>query len=240
MPMHDWTRVDAGIYHDFHHEWISEIKRYLNRGLLPKDHYAMAEQIAGGFGPDVLTLQERSPKPDRSGGTATLTRPSAKHFAERAISDKARRLSRTVIRHVSDDRVVAVIEIVSPGNKSSATGMRAFTAKACELLNSGVHLILLDPFPPGPRDPNGIHGEVWQELSGEIFRLPADSPLTLVSYESGDYQRAYIETLAVGQVLPELPLYLAPDFYVTLQLEATYQSAWEMVPARWQEVIAPA
>jgi hypothetical protein len=22
MPMHDWTRVDAGIYHDFHHEWI--------------------------------------------------------------------------------------------------------------------------------------------------------------------------------------------------------------------------
>ncbi len=32
MPMHDWTRVDAGIYHDFHHEWISEIKRALNRG----------------------------------------------------------------------------------------------------------------------------------------------------------------------------------------------------------------
>ena len=27
MPMHDWTRVDAGKYHDFHHEWISEIKR---------------------------------------------------------------------------------------------------------------------------------------------------------------------------------------------------------------------
>ena len=27
MPMHDWTRVDAGIYDDFHHEWISEIKR---------------------------------------------------------------------------------------------------------------------------------------------------------------------------------------------------------------------
>ena len=26
MPMHDWTRVDAGIYHDFHHESISEIK----------------------------------------------------------------------------------------------------------------------------------------------------------------------------------------------------------------------
>jgi hypothetical protein len=210
MPMHDWTQVDAGIYHHFHHEWISAISRFLNRGVLPKDHYAMAEQIAGGFGPYVLTLQERMPKPDRSGGTATLTRLSAKHFAERAISDKARRLSRVVIRHVSDDRVVAVIEIVSPGNKNSATAMRTFIAKSFELLNSGVHLVLLDPFPPGPRDPKGIHGEIWSELSGEVFQLPADSPLTLVAYESGDYQRAFIETLAVGKVLPELLLYLAP------------------------------
>lgn len=29
MPMHDWTRVDAGIYRAFHHEWISEISRTL-------------------------------------------------------------------------------------------------------------------------------------------------------------------------------------------------------------------
>src|SRR6267378_3876706 len=56
MPVHDWTRVEAGIFHHFHHEWISEIARALNRGLLPPDHYALAEQIAGGLGPDVLTL----------------------------------------------------------------------------------------------------------------------------------------------------------------------------------------
>ena len=63
MPMHDWTRVEAGIYHDFHHEWISEIKRALNRGLLPEDYYALAEQQAAGFGPDVLTLQSRGAEP---------------------------------------------------------------------------------------------------------------------------------------------------------------------------------
>ncbi len=28
MPVHDWTRVEAGIFHDFHHAWIEEIKRY--------------------------------------------------------------------------------------------------------------------------------------------------------------------------------------------------------------------
>jgi hypothetical protein len=57
MPVHDWTRVDAGIFHHFHHGWIEEIARALNRGLLPSDHYALAEQIAGGLGPDVLTLK---------------------------------------------------------------------------------------------------------------------------------------------------------------------------------------
>jgi hypothetical protein len=58
MPVHDWTRVDAGIFHHFHHDWITEITRALNRGVLPDPFYALAEQYAGGFGPDVLTLQD--------------------------------------------------------------------------------------------------------------------------------------------------------------------------------------
>ena len=57
MPIHDWTRVEAGIFHDFHHAWIEEVKRALNAGVLPDDYYALAEQHAAGFGPDVLTLQ---------------------------------------------------------------------------------------------------------------------------------------------------------------------------------------
>ena len=57
MPIHDWTRVEAGIFHHFHHDWITEIARALNHGILPADYYALAEQFAAGFGPDVLTLQ---------------------------------------------------------------------------------------------------------------------------------------------------------------------------------------
>jgi hypothetical protein len=49
MPIHDWTRVEAGIFHDFHHGWIEEIKRTLNAGLLPDDYYALAEQHASRF-----------------------------------------------------------------------------------------------------------------------------------------------------------------------------------------------
>lgn len=45
MPIHDWTRVKAGIFHDVHHEWISTIKHALNRGLLPAGHYAAWDAV---------------------------------------------------------------------------------------------------------------------------------------------------------------------------------------------------
>ena len=80
MPMHDWTRVAAGIYHDFHHEWISEIKRSLNRGVLPEGFYALAEQHAAGFGPDVLTLQDADPSFGSSSGGGVTTKPRPKRF----------------------------------------------------------------------------------------------------------------------------------------------------------------
>src|SRR6516165_2929582 len=57
VPIHDWTRVTAGTWHDFHLAWIAEIRNALNGGILPADYYAQAEQIAGPLGPDVLTLQ---------------------------------------------------------------------------------------------------------------------------------------------------------------------------------------
>ena len=31
MPVHDWSRVDAGIFHHFHHAWIEEINPFLER-----------------------------------------------------------------------------------------------------------------------------------------------------------------------------------------------------------------
>src|SRR5277367_5594404 len=77
MPMHDWTLVSDGTFHDFHYSWVLEIKRALKRGLLPKGYYVMAEQFGGDLGaPDVLTLQASESKPEPEvplAGTATLT-----------------------------------------------------------------------------------------------------------------------------------------------------------------------
>ena len=62
MPVHDWTRVEAGIFHDFHTVWIGHLRTALNEGLLPKGYYALVEQHAGHTITDVLTLHA-SPVP---------------------------------------------------------------------------------------------------------------------------------------------------------------------------------
>lgn len=241
MPMHNWKRVEAGIYHDFHHEWISQIKGALNRGLLPPDYYAMAEQQAAGFGPDVLTLQEVNAANRSAGGlaTATKSRPKSTHYAESPAEFHRRRKSSIVVRHVSGDHIVAIVEIVSPGNKNNAHAFRAFIDKACELMEHRVHLLLIDPFPPGKRDPNGIHAAIWSMIEDDPFQLTPERPLTFVAYECDLMTRAYIEPIAVGQTLPDMPLFLEPGAYVFVPLEATYCAAWERVPARWRRVIDP-
>src|SRR3712207_5540474 len=147
MPIHDWTRVDAGIFHDFHHSWIEEIKRALNRGLLPPDYYALAEQIAGGLGPDVLTLRRpvdgSPPVNNAGGGVALATAPPKVRFHFRAESDRyAAKAKAVVIRHRSNHQVIAMVEIVSPGNKSSRNALRAFVRKAEEALLAGIHLLI--------------------------------------------------------------------------------------------------
>ena len=181
MPIHDWTRVDAGIFHDFHHEWISTIKRALNVGLLPPDYYALAEQIAGGLHPDVLTLETPrpgSPPPEGNGaagaagrgegGIALATTPPKVRFtAEIEPELYARKRDRVVIRHRSGDDVVAIVEIVSPGNKSNRHALRSFVEKTVELLDAGIHMLVLDLFSPGPRDPQGIHAAIWSRYDDD-------------------------------------------------------------------------
>jgi hypothetical protein len=97
--------------------------------------------------------------------------------------------------------------------------------------------LLVDLFPPSTRDPQGIHGAVWGEDCGGDFSLPQDKPLTCVAYIAGTAAEAFIELLAVGDPLPEMPLFLNSEEYVSTPLEATYQSSWEGLPAYWRGVL---
>ena len=42
---------------------------------------------------------------------------------------------------------------------------------------------------------------------------------------------AYVEPVAVGDLLPDMPVFLTPDRYVPCPLDATYQTAWDQFPA---------
>jgi hypothetical protein len=57
MPVHDWTRVRAGTFHDSHQAWIVALRDALNDGGLPNGYYPLAEQIVGRPHSDVLALE---------------------------------------------------------------------------------------------------------------------------------------------------------------------------------------
>jgi Protein of unknown function (DUF4058) len=250
VPIRDWSRVPAAIFHDFHQDLIIQIKRDLNAGVQPKGYYAMAEQVAGGLGPDVLALHKPQPTADEStnggarsagsgaGRTGTLLAPpKVRIVAETDQEYYRRKQSIVAIRHVSGHRVVAVVEVVSPGNKSGRQAVEQIIRNASEFLDQGIHLLIVDLLPPGRFDPNGIHGAIWEYIAGQDFVPPADKPLTVAAYESDLVTRAYVEPVAVGDPLPDMPLFLEPRQWVPTPLERSYRATWDTLPLPLKEMI---
>jgi hypothetical protein len=232
MPIHDWTRVDAGIFHHFRLHWILAIADVFNQRLLPRECYALAER------------QRMRPTVDGGGDDTTdggmlVAEPRVRNKAETDLEFYRRKQNVVAVRHVSGDHLVAVVEIVSKGNKSGRKAFDDFVRKAAEFLSHQVHLLILDVHPTTPRDPQGIHGAIWDEVAGEEYIRPNDKLLTLVSYESGGRIRAFIEPVGIGDVLCDMPLFLEPGRYVEVPLEETYQLAFDSVPRRWQAILEP-
>lgn len=231
MPLHDWTRVPAGLFHDFHQSWSIRIKDALNAGRLPKGVAALVEQKSGPLESDVLAIEARSRRPaqEAAGGVALAERPVT-WFVRRTTKDfYAGKANRIVVRHHLY-RIIAVIEIVSPGNKDSRAAIRDFVEKTTEFLKRGIHVLVVDLFPPTPRDPFGIHKVIWDEVEEEPFTLPEGKDRILSSYETGGERAAYIEPVGVGETLTEMPLFLANSVHVKVPLESTYMATWEASP----------
>jgi Protein of unknown function (DUF4058) len=234
MPIHDWTRVDAGLFHAFHQRWISALSDALNTGGLPPDYFALVEQSVGGPVPDVLTLRPASIDEEADGGLSgspvATAPPRIRIFRQAEEEIYLRRADRIAVRRRHGE-VVAVIEIVSPGHKASALALLDFVEKSAKLIDQQIHLLVIDLFPPNQHDPQGIHNAIWHEFVEEDFELPNDKPLTFVSYEAEPPPSAYVEPVAIGDVLPDMPIFLGPGNYIPAPLEATYQTAWAFFPA---------
>jgi Protein of unknown function (DUF4058) len=188
MPVHDWTKVDAGTFHSFHNAWITHLMGKFNGGVLPDDHYALSER--------------------------TLT-----------------------IRHASGHRIVAFLEILSPGNKDRMTSVQELVKKVDAALMQGIHVTVVDLFPPGRFDPHGIHGAVWARHGIAEYVVPPAQPLTVCSYRAIAPVEAYLEHMALGDPLPEMPLFLDSQTYVYVPLEPAYQAAFQYMPAFLRDVL---
>jgi hypothetical protein len=77
-------------------------------------------------------------------------------------------------------------------------------------------------------------------FADERFEQPADKPLTVAAYFAGELKTAYVEPVAVGDRLPELPIFLSETTYVLAPLETTYQAAWANCPDVVRELVETA
>src|SRR5207245_8367691 len=121
VPIHEWTRVPAGLFHHFHQDWSIGIKDALNAGRLSKGFAALVEQ---------------------SGHQASDT-PAARRSREELYASRANRI---VVKHHLR-RNLAVIELISPGNKASPAALRDFVDSTIAFLHAAIHVLIVDLFP---------------------------------------------------------------------------------------------
>jgi Protein of unknown function (DUF4058) len=245
MTIHDWTRVSAGTFHDFHTRWLTHLTEALNEGVLPEGYYAQAEQRAGVTLPDVLTLHAgESPGEWTTGnanGLAALAiaeSPPEVEITMEMDDEQVYRLKEKalVIRHSSGHRVVALVEIVSPSNKDRQKHVSDFVDKVWSAVQQEIHFVLIDLLPPGRHDPVGMHGRVWYDIGGSPYQPPEGKPLTLASYNAREmFPKAYVQPLAVGDELIPMPLFLDRDWY--LPLRETYDMAYRGVARNWKKTL---
>jgi Protein of unknown function (DUF4058) len=125
-------------------------------------------------------------------------------------------------------RLVAAVEIVSRANKDRPEHRRAFVAKCAGLLQERVSVVIVDPVTTRT-----------QNLYGELLDLLGQSDPSLGAEPSALYTaacrmtkrkdewllEAWTQPLGLGKPLPTMPLWLADDLAVPLELEESYEQS---------------
>jgi hypothetical protein len=157
-----------------------------------------------------------------------------------SVDPYAHRARQIVIRDEwQGDRVVAVIELVSRGNKTSQARADASLRKSVGFLEKKVHVVMIDLHPPTPIVPHGFHAKICEEFGQEAPSLPGDRKLSVVSYQALEtgVLRAHCVPLKVGDTLPAMPVFLGPHEFVRLPLEETYNGSFRNVPWKFREIL---
>jgi hypothetical protein len=182
---------------------------------------------------DVATLEKDTAAPappdagvEQGGGGTALWAPPRPTFGVAADLPDQDEYEVRVYDTKRNRRLVAAVEIVSPANKDRPEHRRAFVAKCAALLRERVSVTVVDLV-------TTRHFNLYADLLELIgrtdpFVAPEAPPLYAVACrltrEDDSWRfETWAHTLAIGQSLPTLPLWLADDFAVPLDLEASYE-----------------
>jgi hypothetical protein len=121
--------------------------------------------------------------------------------------------------------LAGAIELVSPANKDRAAHRDAFISKCATYLQQGVGLVIVDVVTG--RSAN-LHDELLARFAESSSATPPSADLYAAAYRpverEGHPQLAvWPERLAIGQMLPTLPLWLRGALCLPVELEATYE-----------------
>jgi hypothetical protein len=214
----------------FHSRWASAIADVLNENLLPPDYFAEPETHAHGrVEIDVATVEQPAQQANHHAGAATAIlavptwSPPKAALVMPAVFPGDFRVQ--VFRGQAGATLVGAIELVSPANKDRADQRTAFVTKCASYLYEGVSLIMVDVV-------TNRHVNLHNELVGLMQRdhgydHGVDRSLYAVAYrpvrrDETEQIELWPATLALGKTLPKLPLYLAGDLCVPVDLEGAY------------------
>jgi Protein of unknown function (DUF4058) len=215
----------------FHVNWVGAIADALNESLLPDGYFAEEHAHSGPFVEiDVATYIDSETPDERTGGTATLPMrawapPAPPLIVPAAFPDAFEVL---VFESEGGSRLVAAIELVSPGNKDRDGHRQAFAIKCASHLFQGISLIVIDIVTT--RRAN-LHNEIMRLLGhGEQLKLSEETVLYAVAYrpivrELREQIEIWPSLLEIGKTLPLLPLALNAELCLPIDLETSYAAA---------------
>jgi hypothetical protein len=234
VPLLDHFRPPLSLlrpWESFHTTWATAIADQLNRDLLPPGFIALEQVHAGAAVEiDVGTYDTPGQAAGAGGGTATVARTVWLPATVSVVLPAAFPPSCTVeIQTTEGGRtLVAAIELVCPGNKDRDVKRRLFAAKCATYLSKGIGIVVIDVV--ASRQGN-MHNELLALVGLDAaLAMPRDAWTYAVAYrplrrDGTEQVETWPVPLAVGDTLPTVPLSLAADFCVPVDLEAAYGEA---------------
>lgn len=224
MPLRDHFYPplgDDGLWTGIHGGWATLVAFALNQAMPPG--YRAVPLLRFGIEIDVATLGD-APRPAANGTTARPTWTPSAPVLTAVVPETTDAVAVHVYR-IGTRRLVAAIEFVSPANKDRPTARTAFVGKCIDIVRSGAGLLVVDVVSVPVFN---LHGLLLREFLGIEPPTP-EPPVYAVSYRPlrDERDRSIVEVrsepVALGQALPTLPLWLAGDYPLAVELEATYE-----------------